>query len=114
MPKPAMRISSPRFSAPVMKPTSASTGLAGLGQAGVRRDGRDQIRLVHECRPPLKRPPTQATGPSRANRLTGGQHPYADKPAIQGSFQAVVAPGLHSASGASSGNAGSRLAKKSP
>jgi hypothetical protein len=26
-------------------------GLAGIGQAGVRRDGRDQIHLVHECRP---------------------------------------------------------------
>ena len=76
--------------------------------------------------------------PFPCQRLTGGQHPYADKPAIKGSFQAVVAPGLHcggtvapvigagaapdletalgaQATGeASSGSAGSRLAKKSP
>ena len=132
VPKPAMRTSSPRF--------QRLHGLAaiGPGQAGVLRDGRDQVCLVHECGPPLKRLPTQATGPSRANRLTGRQHPYADKPACQGSFQAVVAPGLHcggtvapvigapaaqdlgtalgaqAAGEASSGNAGSRLAKKSP
>src|SRR3954470_7136598 len=72
-------------------------GLAGvgLGQAGVLRDGRDQIRLVHECKPPLQRLPTLATCPSSANRLPSGQHPYADKPAFQITFQAVVAPGLH-------------------
>src|SRR3954467_10460155 len=110
----------------------------GLGQAGALCNGRDQICLVDECKPPLKRPPTLATCPSSANRLTGSQHPYPNKPAFQGSFQAVVAPGLHgggtaaSVSGAgaapnmetalgaqaageaSSGNAGSWLAKKSP
>jgi hypothetical protein len=113
-------------------------GLAGIGQAGVRRDGRDQICLVHECKSPLKRLPTLAACPSSANWLPSGQHQYADKAAFQGSFQAVVAPGLHcggtvapvigagaapdleialgaQATGeASSGNAGSRLAKKSP
>ncbi len=110
----------------------------GLGQAGALRNSRDQICLVHECNPPVKRLPTLAPCPSSASELTRNQHQDAIKPAHQVRFQAVVAPWLHcggtlapaigagaapdmgtalraqAAGEASSGSAGSRSAKKSP